>query len=406
MESSDSGQGQRLGGTAVLLLTLGLGLVPVHGRVVSANSLAALVILAVATTALRVIAASWPLPVLAVTVVFYVIDIALSGGGSGWSYLGAVLIALFFVARHTSRLSTCLAAGAVLAAVLAAQQFLSSNGEASATSLQLVLVTGCAAAFGDAARSRHDYILLITEQARQAERSRESEANRRVAEERLRIARDLHDALAHQIAVINLNSSVAARALRTRPVDAEESLAVIGRAARTVLTEISGLMSVLRTDRPTAPGTEPRTTDPVPGLSQIDQLLTDFRHSGLDVEKNVEGTAGKLSEPVDIVAYRLIQEALTNAHKHGDRQITRLDIQYREDQIQIIVVNGIRRDRPVEHKTGGYGLVGARERAASVGGTVTSTPGPGLVHRFAATLPVDEPAALEAAGPTSGSADR
>ena len=272
--------------------------------------------------------------------------------------------------------------------------------------LQLAAFVGFATAAGDANRSHAAYIHGITERARRAEETKEAEALRRVAEERLRIARDLHDLLAHQIAVINLHSSVASQALPERPADAEKSLATIREAARTVLGEIGSLLSVLRA---TDAGGTGLSTAPVSGLADLETLLIDFERSGLIVEHRVAGAARPLPGAVDMVAYRVVQEALTNAHKHGADHSALLHLDYQPDGIEVTVTNTVTaQPRPgsaaaeTAAAAAGHGLLGARERVGSVGGRLTAARGPGPVFRFTAWLPTAAADAPPAPAPALG----
>ena len=320
------------------------------------------------------------------------------------TYLIAVLIGVFAVARWLPRRTSLIFSGATVLLIGGATLvFLDSSWHDARAMLQLAAFVGFATAAGDANRSHSAYIHGITERARRAEETKEAEALRRVAEERLRIARDLHDLLAHQIAVINLHSSVASQALPARPDDAEKSLATIREAARTVLGEIGSLLSVLRA---TDAGGTGLATAPVAGLADLDPLLIDFERSGLRVDHRVVGVPRPLPGAVDMVAYRVVQEALTNAHKHGSDRSALLHLDYLPAGVEITVTNTV--DTPsapgpaapaAEPAAGaGHGLLGARERVGSVGGRLTAARGPGPVFRFTAWLPTD-PAGASAVAP-------
>ena len=325
-----------------------------------------------------------------------------SMGGPVVAHFVALLVAVFGVARRSDRRTTLVVAGiAALLTATVSPLVLTGRWQTLEAAVQLVAFIGFAAAAGDATRSRREFIVAITERARRAEESKESEAKRRVAEERLRIARDLHDVMAHHIAVINLHASVASSALKDRPEEVEKSLATIREAARTVLGEIGGLLAMLRTSAPadrgaggigTAPGPSPIA--PVPGLGQLDDLLADFRRSDFEIDLRTWGLPGQLPEPVDVVAYRIIQEALTNAHKHGSDGSALLNIDYAEDGVEIIVTNTTDASHPsasmLEDRSG-HGMIGIRERVASVSGTVETSRGPGPVFRFTARLPFAAP---------------
>ncbi|MBN9613138.1 MAG: hypothetical protein J0H64_06700, partial [Actinobacteria bacterium] len=168
-----------------------------------------------------------------------------------------------------------------------------------------------AAALGDSARSRREYLHAVEDRAERAERTREAEAERRVSEERLRIARELHDTVAHQLTVINLHAGAASGYLDARPERAHEALGTIRQAARGALTEIGELLHYLRDAE--RPGAAPLQQ----GLDGLGALLARMHDAGLDVRTEIEGDPTRLTDSVGNAAYRVVQEALTNAHKHG-----------------------------------------------------------------------------------------
>jgi signal transduction histidine kinase len=220
-----------------------------------------------------------------------------------------------------------------------------------------------AIAIGDAIRTRRAYVAAIEERARRAEQSRDEEARRRVAEERLRIARELHDVVAHHIAMINVQAGVAAHVLRTQPDAADTALAHVRSAARTVLDEISTLLGVLRHPD------DAEDSEPTRGLARLGGLLDSLAAAGLTVEHRQQGDARELPAAVDLAAYRIVQESLTNAQKHGAGGTAHLSLAFTPAGVGITVWNDA---PPVNgHANGsGHGLVGMRERAAAVGGTL------------------------------------
>ena len=376
--------------TLLVLLVLGpsFARTDFSGNVTSSPAAAILMALSAGTVLLRRRA---PLVGASVAVLACVLGLAVDGPVV--AQLIAVLIGVFAVARWQSRRTSLIFSGAtVLLLAGATLMFLDSSWHDARAMLQLAAFVGFATAAGDANRSHVAYIRGITERARRAEETKESEALRRVAEERLRIARDLHDLLAHQIAVINLHSSVASQALPARPDDAEKSLATIREAARTVLGEIGSLLSVLRA---TDAGGTGLTTAPVAGLADLDPLLIDFERSGLQVDHRVVGTPRPLPGAVDMVAYRVVQEALTNAHKHGADHSALLHLDYQPAGVEVTVTNTVDAPPAAGSAAGspaagaGHGLLGARERVGSVGGRLSAARGPGPVFRFTAWLPTE-----------------
>ena len=375
----------------------------VSGTITSSPAAALLVLVSVGAVLLRRRA-----PVIGASAAVLACVLGVAVGGPVVTYLVAALIGVFAVARRRPR-RTSLIFSAVTVLLLAATTllFLDSTWHDARALLQLAAFVGFATAAGDANRSHAAYIHGITERARRAEETKEAEALRRVAEERLRIARDLHDLLAHQIAVINLHSSVASQALPERPADAEKSLATIREAARTVLGEIGSLLSVLRA---TDAGGTGLSTAPVSGLADLETLLIDFERSGLNVEHRVAGTPRPLPGAVDMVAYRVAQEALTNAHKHGADHSALLHLDYQPDGVEVTVTNTVAaQPRPGSAAAetaaaAGHGLLGARERVGSVGGHLTAARGPGPVFRFTASLPTEAADSTPASGVAPASA--
>ncbi len=312
--------------------------------------------------------------------------VGMAMGGPVGAYLALVVITVFNVAVATDRWTT-VAAGALAASVMsvASAVLLPSRWTDVGDVVELAALVGFAAAAGDASRSRRAFIAAVTERARRAEESKESEARRRVAEERLVIARDLHDVVAHQIAVINMNANVASQILAASPEhEAEQPLATIRQASRTVLADIANLLTMLRL---TNAGDSEQLANPL-GLAQLDALAAEFERNGLHLDLRIFGDPVPLPASTDVAAYRVVQEGLTNAHKHGADSSALLQLEYRANALEMTITNTT---RSAAHQTGaprpGHGLTGMQERVAAVAGTVMASYGPGPVHRLTATLP-------------------
>ncbi|WP_052069253.1 sensor histidine kinase [Streptacidiphilus albus] len=239
-----------------------------------------------------------------------------------------------------------------------------------------------AVAVGEAVRSRRAFVAAIEERALRAEHTREQEARRRVAEERMRIARELHDIVGHHIALINIQAGVASHLLDSRPDQARAALAHVREAGRSALSELNATVSVLRQgDETDAP------TEPTPGLHQLDALLESFDRAGLHVDRVEEGEPTNVPTAVDLTAYRIVQESLTNVRKHAGTSSASLRLTYRRDGLGIEVEDsGPGAAEPVGGS--GYGLIGMRERAASVGGTFRAGPGADGGFRVRVELPL------------------
>jgi signal transduction histidine kinase len=287
-------------------------------------------------------------------------------------------IGVYTIAVREDRRTSFVAA--VLVAALTVPLTVASAGSVVDPLVFLVLVmTGFAAVAGESVRVRRAYVAEITARAVRAEQTREAEASRRVAEDRLRIARDLHDAVAHQITVISLHAGVASASLEGRPDAARESLQTIREAARRVLGEIGDLLATLRSSDDAE---QPVQT---PGLAHLTSLVEGFRSSGLDVTSHVDGDVGALSSAADVVAYRVIQEGLTNALRHGSGPV-RVSISIGPENTDLLIVNPVAA-RPDHGRMGsGHGLAGISERVASVRGHTRHGTDDGT-FRLAVTFP-------------------
>lgn len=312
----------------------------------------------------------WPLVALVLLLVLF--GAVAATGTLSPGVAAAIGVAMFQVALRSTRRRGFVIGGCTAVVIMLLTLPASIGSVVDPRVFQFGLLVAFAAAAGDGARSRRAYIAAINERAERAVRTREAEARRQVSEERLRIARDLHDAVAHQIAVISLNAGVASSAVDTRPEKAKESLATIRSAARTVLGEIGDLMAMLRADG-AAGDTSPR---PQAGLGQLDELVAQFRASGLDVHTRIEGDLDRATGGAGLVAYRVVQEALTNAHKHGTEHRAHVLIQVDDDDVVVTVTNPMDTGAPAPHDyaSSGLGLVGLRERVASVRGQVHAGP--------------------------------
>ncbi|WP_165495298.1 sensor histidine kinase [Actinomadura roseirufa] len=232
-------------------------------------------------------------------------------------------------------------------------------------------------------RSHRTRVAAITERAERAERTREEEARRRVAEERLRIARDLHDLLAHSITVIGVQAGAAAHLVRgDRPLDRAElgdALASIAATCRDARTELRGTLQVLRgTDVEPAP-------ESLPGPDAIPELVRAARAAGLAVTFDGPG-AGPLPPEVGVAAYRIVQEALTNVVKHAAARTAEVSLERRGGELVVRVADDGR--GPAGATPGGFGVLGMIERARSVGGVLDAGPAPGHGFVVTASLPL------------------
>jgi signal transduction histidine kinase len=288
------------------------------------------------------------------------------GGGpvflTGW-------VALFSLSWRTNR-RRALVGAAALCGVLSA---VSAVVEGNAPLLHLVFVGWSAAAvfLGDALRNRRNYLLGLEDRARELERTREEESRRRVAEERLRIARDLHDSVAHAMATINVQAGAAAHVVDRRPEVAKEALAAIQRASGDVLDELAGLLGLLRDDD------QAPDRAPTPGIDQVEDLVAATRDARVPVSLVVEGATGVVPKPVGTAAYRIVQEALTNVIRHAGAARAQVTIRVGADRSLTVDVTDDGTGADGFPGGNGMGIRGMRERAESTGGTLDAGPRPG-----------------------------
>jgi signal transduction histidine kinase len=218
---------------------------------------------------------------------------------------------------------------------------------------------------GGQTRSRRALLQAAEQRAVDAERALESESLRRAGEERIRIARELHDILAHRISLISVQAGAGLHLMDRQPEQARASLAAIRQASKEALGELRTTLGVLRQV------VEPEPRAPSPGLAQIDGLIDGARSAGLTVELSVDGTPRELPPGVDLAAYRIVQESLTNVIRHARAASTRIAIDYEPGELLIDVRDdGIGDGPSTSSPGGGTGLSGMRERAEALGGEI------------------------------------
>ncbi|MGH2860871.1 MAG: sensor histidine kinase, partial [Solirubrobacteraceae bacterium] len=231
------------------------------------------------------------------------------------------------------------------------------------------------AAIGVAVRAQRAALQAARERALQAEATREEEAQRRVVDERLRIARELHDVIAHHASVINVQSGVAGHLMRTQPEKASAALVTVRDASRTVVREMGQLVELLRSTE------QGQLVEPSPGLDQLDELLAATRNAGLALDFEAVGQPEQRTPAVDLIAYRVVQEAITNALKHGTGT-AELRVEFAGELIAIDVRNPIAPHADTKHAPDrtSHGLLGMRERLIAIGGSLTV--GPDARHQY------------------------
>ncbi|MGW6278329.1 sensor histidine kinase [Kribbella sp. NPDC055071] len=291
--------------------------------------------------------------------------------------------AAYTVVMRTDRRTRTVAIILVVAnTVVAAAVF--TNGELLASLFNGVVVL-FGAAIGEATRYRRAYLRELEERAVRAEQSRDEEAQRRVIEERLRIAHELHDVIAHHIALMNVQAGVAAHVLRDQPDEAERALALVRSGGRTVLQELTVLLGVLRRSG------SPLPTAPTPSLQELGALIASFTAAGVKVDWAAPDAIGELPEVIELTAYRIVQESLTNVLKHAPGAAADVRLVRRRGTLTIDVTDTGATGGLNHNSAGntGHGLVGMRERVAAVGGELSTGPEPGGGFGVHAVLPLE-----------------
>jgi signal transduction histidine kinase len=325
----------------------------------------------------------WPYPVLVVSTVAAEAYMLPYRGHQGWLVLVAPLIALYTAVEATGPRRALLVGGLAVLAVGAAHTLLMTDAGLGAENIALAALGGLAVAAGEASRNRRAYLTEVEQRARRAETDREREARRRVTEERLRIARDLHDRVGHHLALINVHAAVAAHVLDAQPDQARTSIGHVRHASRSALGELRDTVGLLREG-----DGQPAPTEPTAGMAGLPALVASFERAGLGVDHRVEGATRELSPATDVTAYRVIQESLTNVRRHAGTPMARLRLVYRPTTLYIEIDNDGAAPAPqTDGRAPGHGLVGMFERVAAIGGDLQAGARPGGGFRVAVTLP-------------------
>lgn len=233
---------------------------------------------------------------------------------------------------------------------------------------------------------RREYFAGLEDRARWLEREREARAKAAVAEERARISREMHDIVAHSLSVMVAQADGATYVVDSDPARARQALVTVADTGRTALSEMHGILGVLRDG-----GEDTDGAGPQPDLRRLDGLVARVREAGLPAELTVEGEGHGLSAGVELAAYRVVQEALTNTLKHAGPDVSRVRIRvrHRPDALELEITDDGRGGSAAGDVEHGHGLIGMRERVSVHGGTVRAGPRPGGGYRVAAVLPLD-----------------
>ncbi len=311
------------------------------------------------------IAARTAAPMGALTVSLVAISLHVGMGYEGVNFgTFAALVILYSAASLTDTRTAIIAALLTIAGITI--YFTTDRGNPGVTQALSTYVTYAAGwGVGIYSRSRREYTDVVEERSRLLEREREVRAREAVAEERATIARELHDVVGHALNLVVIQAGGAQRVIDSKPEVARESLASIEIAGRQALTDMERMLGILR-----APDESDDTLSPQPGLGQVERLAAQVTEAGLPVEVTVAGTQTELPSSIDLSAYRIIQEALTNSLKHAGEAHALVAIHYRPDSLDLEITDDGRggSTQAVPNGEGGRGLIGMRERVALYGG--------------------------------------
>ena len=291
----------------------------------------------------------------------------------------ALGLALYTVASHTER-QIALRAGLATVALLPLSLITRADWNGGESVWHVIVFAVAAWILGDNLRTKRAYYRELEERAARLEREKEEGTRRAAAEEKARIARELHDVIAHSVSVMVVQAAAARDVFEKQPERAREALRSIEESGRSALTELRRLLGIVRTG-------EQGSREPQPGLAALEELVEQVRTTGLEVELKREGELGELPTGVDLSAYRIVQEALTNTLKHAQATRAQVLLDRRERELAIEVTDD--GAGPVEESTNGHGLIGMQERVALLGGVLEAGPEESGGFAVKARFPLD-----------------
>jgi signal transduction histidine kinase len=298
-------------------------------------------------------------------------------------WTAGLVLSIWAAVSAGHRWATALIGGAFIAVFLVGG-FILRVGHAAEPDAPLWLIGWLLASFvlGEVSRGRREYIAQVEQRAFEAERTREEEARRRAGEERLRIARELHDVLAHSISIVNVQAGVAVHLLDKQPDQARAALLTINEASKEAMRELRATLDVLRQSD------DVDSRAPAPGLARLGELVDKTRATGLEVIVETTGQMRPLPAATDLAAYRIVQESLTNVTRHAGARHVTVSLVHRQDEVELTVEDDGVGATADDDLRSGNGLLGMRERAAAIGGDLDAGPLPAGGFRVHARLPL------------------
>jgi signal transduction histidine kinase len=291
----------------------------------------------------------------------------------------AVLFLTFAVGAYAPRPQAAVGLVAVIAAIMIIYLSDPVDLDATGTVLNIAVFSGAWMA-GQVIRARGMATAARVAEAEERAEAQRQQSARSVAEERLRLAQELHDVVAHSMSVIAVQAGMGVHVIDQRPEDAKAALEAISQTSRRTLQEMRRLLGVLRDEE------GDRSHAPAPGLSELPRLVEDVRSAGVQVELSMEGDVDGMPHGVELSVYRLVQEGLTNVIKHAGPARAEVTVRCRPSVVEVEVVDD-GRGAAAANGAGGHGLLGMRERVALWGGSIEAGPRPGGGYRVLAELP-------------------
>jgi signal transduction histidine kinase len=316
----------------------------------------------------------YPIPVLVVVTGALAAAVVL---GQDFAGVPAVALALYIVAtqyeRRTSVIALCIVEGVLLASLGIAAIVHATDGNDTFN----IILAGATWFVGDSVRARRAYVSGLALQSEQRQRREVERAEQSIAEERLQIARELHDIVAHSLSVIAIQSGVGGHVLDMQPEEARKALAAVEMTSRSALEELRRVLGVLRRD-----DSDGASLTPAPGIDDIDELLIQFRSAGVEVDFQQSGERVELPPSMDLSVYRIVQEALTNVTKHARGAAATVHIHFEDGAVSVNVFDegfyypnsGDSMPKVEDEARAHHGIIGMRERAAVFGGSLTAGP--------------------------------
>lgn len=330
----------------------------------------AFIAVTVTSAALVLLRHSSPIPVLAAAIGASIASVAVTDHPN--VLIAVVVLLVFTVAVERDRRSGVFAGLAGIGGLVVVVVIQNAPDDLLGPLFAALAWPALAVVSADLLRTRREAIAAAEERARRAEETREEEARRRVIEERFHIAREFHDVVAHRIAVVNVQAGVAEHLLRSRPDDAAAALQIVRSSAQAALDNLGSILNVLRST-----GESDAAVSPAPMLTELTALIDSYRDAGLAIEYETSGAPRTLNDTTQLALYRTVQEALTNAHKHGDGHV-QLRIGHAADGVAVELVNliaaaqvgGLSPRSDAAGEAGGFGVIGMRERVLAAGGSL------------------------------------